>query len=225
MSESINLLDLAEPSQTQIEDARDEMVQLVTAQLLQEGQIPNHSLLARRLPIDFSYDSERDSFERFLPKVAQQPAQSELVERPETREGLHAKAHEVECELFEVRHQLQAATTARQLARATVSRCNSAWMSGGRPPVDDAQLRRDYIASSQMDREAAKSRGRESIPSGGNSKWAADSSRARWGSNPEGFVAKNKAVAQAARSAIAQKAAIEAAITAGITAGLRRSPK
>jgi hypothetical protein len=184
-----------EPTPTQIEEARDAMVALVTAQLIQEQQPLNHATVARRLPQDFAYDTVKDSFERFVPKAEPEPVPVADISAPvDTRDSLHVAAHEIEQQLFDARGQLAAATTARQLARATVARCLSSFENGGRAPVTDAQLRRDYLAASVLEREQAKTNGSLRIPSGGASKFPIDNQRAAWGATPEGFVAKNMQV-------------------------------
>jgi hypothetical protein len=187
-----------EPTATAIEQERDAMVRLVVDQLTLEGQALSHAAVAKRLPADFAY-CMADSFERFVVATNQDPprdpesAAGAGLSGPaaNTLDSLHAQAHEIECELFEVRNQLTVATAARQSARAIMARHLLSYENGGLAPISDSQLRRDVLAASLIEREQAKTDGRSRIPSGGNSKWAVDSQRARWGSTPEDYARKN----------------------------------
>src|ERR1019366_10543919 len=113
-------------SETQVEQARDELVKSVLTQLLSEKQIPTHRAVARKLPADFAYDTERDSFERFMPK-ADQVDNINLKTETADPATLNIRLGQCERDLFTARGALSAAIVSRQTARAALSRALSAY--------------------------------------------------------------------------------------------------
>jgi hypothetical protein len=81
---------------------------------------------------------------------------TDTATRIDDGEALRKRGRDLADQCANLRGKLRTLTERRGTPREALARAVSAFMSGVGPRVSDAQLRRDYLASAQKEREAAK---------------------------------------------------------------------